>query len=330
MRVAVDAMGGDNAPDQIVQGALEAAMVRRDLEIVLVGIEAQVRSLIGEVIPANVSVVDAPEVILNEEKPLMAIRHKRKSSMVMALQMLKDGTVDAMVSAGNTGALMAGASLIVGRIPGIGKPALAPVLPTQDGKGVVTVDIGATMDPKPENLYQYAIMGNLYSRTVFGINNPRIGLLNVGIEPEKGNDLVKQTYKLLSESKLNFIGNVEARDVMQGQCDVLICDGFVGNVLLKSMEGVALTIFAGIKEAIANGGVKAKVGALLIKDTLRSFKQKMDSSEHGGAPLLGIDGVCVKCHGSADAATVKNAILKQAFLLVDNQAIATIAKIMEG
>jgi glycerol-3-phosphate acyltransferase PlsX len=330
MRIAVDAMGGDNAPVQIIKGALEAASIRGDLEIVLVGIEAQILDTAGSQLPGNVTVVDAPEVIENEEKPLMALRRKRNSSMVVGLQMLKDGTVDAMVSAGNTGALMAGASLIVGRIPGIGKPALAPVIPTENGRGVVTVDIGATMDSKPENLYQYAIMGNLYSQTVFGIKEPRVGLLNIGIEAEKGNDLVKQTYKLLSDSDLHFVGNIEARDVMLGQCDVLICDGFVGNVLLKSMEGVALSIFAGIKDAIMTGGVKAKVGALLLKSTLKIFKQKLDSSEHGGAPLLGINGVCVKCHGSADAATVKNAILKQAYLLVDNQAIATIAKIMEG
>lgn len=327
MRIAVDAMGGDNAPDAIVKGALAAAGSGRDIELYLVGQGRKIREI--SEMPGNVRIVEASEVIENEDKPLMAIRRKKDSSMVVALQLLKDDKVDAVVSAGNTGALMAGASLLVGRIPGISKPALAPVLPTEDGKGVITVDIGATMDPKPENLYQYAIMGNLYAKTVFGLEKPRIGLLNVGIEAEKGNDLAKQAYSLLEKADMNFVGNVEARDVMGGLCDVLICDGFVGNVLLKSMEGVAQSLFSEIKKAIKSGGVRAKLGALLLKDTLKGLKGKMDYSEHGGSPLLGINGVCVKCHGSADANTVKNAILKQGFLLAQSGAIAAIAKIME-
>lgn len=327
MRIAVDAMGGDNAPAAIVAGALAAQEAGKDLEIVLVGREDEIRAV--AVVPEDIEIVHAPEVIENEDKPLLALRRKRNSSMVIALNMVKEGKVDAVVSAGNTGAFMAGASLLVGRIPGVSKPALAPVLPTLDGRGVIAVDLGATMDPRPENLYQYAIMGNLYSQAVFGLPAPRIGLLNVGVEPEKGNELAKQTYKLLKDSSLNFVGNVEARDVMQGECDVLICDGFVGNVLLKSMEGVAYALFAQMKKAIMTGGVKAKIGALLLKSTLGGLKKQMDYSEHGGSPLLGINGVCVKCHGSADANTVKNAILKQAYLLVKNQTIASIAKSME-
>jgi len=327
MKIAIDAMGGDHAPGQIVAGAIAAAQSNRELEIILVGQGTKISA--AAQIPQGIEIVEASEVIENEDKPLMALRRKRDSSMVVALQMVKEGKADAVVSAGNTGAFMAGASLLVGRIPGVNKPALAPVLPTEDGKGVVAVDIGATMDPRPENLYQYAIMGNLYSQTVFGLPRPRIGLLNVGIEPEKGNDLAKQTYILLRESNLNFVGNVEARDVMRGSCDVLICDGFVGNVLLKSMEGVAQSLFSEMKKTINAGGVTAKLGAMLLKNTLRGLKQKMDYSEHGGSPLLGINGVCVKCHGSADANTVKNAILKQAYLLVKSQAIATIAKTME-
>lgn len=327
MKIAIDAMGGDHAPGQIVAGAIAAAQSIRELEIILVGQGTKISA--AAQIPQGIEIMEASEVIENEDKPLMALRRKRDSSMVVALQMVKEGKADAVVSAGNTGAFMAGASLLVGRIPGVNKPALAPVLPTEDGKGVVAVDIGATMDPRPENLYQYAIMGNLYSQTVFGLPRPRIGLLNVGIEPEKGNDLAKQTYILLRESNLNFVGNVEARDVMRGSCDVLICDGFVGNVLLKSMEGVAQSLFSEMKKTINAGGVTAKLGAMLLKNTLRGLKQKMDYSEHGGSPLLGINGVCVKCHGSADANTVKNAILKQAYLLVKSQAIATIAKTME-
>jgi glycerol-3-phosphate acyltransferase PlsX len=328
MRIAVDAMGGDNAPREIVKGALAAAQSDKNLEIILVGREDRVGQGVST-LPDNVSVVHAAEVIENEDKPLMAIRRKRNASMVVALQMLKEGQVDAVVSAGNTGALMAGASLLVGRIPGVNKPALAPVFPTEDGRGVVAVDIGAAMDPRPENLYQYAIMGNLYYKAVFGTERPRVGLLNIGVEPEKGNELVKETYKKLAASELNFIGNVEARDVLQGQCDVLICDGFVGNVLLKSMEGVVQSVFSGIKAGIRRGGMRAKIGALLLKPTLKAYKDQLDYSEHGGAPLLGINGVCVKCHGSADANTVKNSILKQAYLLVESQAIATLVKIME-
>ncbi|MDD4657758.1 MAG: phosphate acyltransferase PlsX [Eubacteriales bacterium] len=328
MKIAVDAMGGDNAPVAIVKGALAAAEAGRDIEIILVGDGHRIKNI--ALLPENVSIVEAAETIENEDKPLMAIRRKRNSSMVIALQMVKDGAADAVVSAGNTGAFMAGASLIVGRIPGLTKPALAPVLPTQDGKGTVAVDIGATMDPKPENLYSYALMGNLYAQTVFGIPKPRIGLLNIGIEPEKGNELAKQTYKLLGQSELNFIGNVEAREVMQGRCDVLICDGFVGNVLLKSMEGVAQSLFSEMKQAVLKGGVKGKLGALLLKDTLKALKDKLDYSEYGGSPLLGINGVCIKCHGSADATNVKNAILKQAYLLTKNHTIASITKIMEG
>lgn len=327
MRIAVDAMGGDNAPEAIVKGAVAAAQEGRDIEIILVGNSQRIRDICP--MPANVEIVEAPEVIENEDKPLMAIRRKRNSSMVVALSMVKDGSSQAVVSAGNTGAFMAGASLIVGRIPGVSKPALAPVLPAQDGKGTVAVDIGSTMDPKPENLYQYALMGNLYAKTVFALEEPRIGLLNVGVEPEKGNELAKQTYSLLAQSKLNFIGNVEAREVLEGRCDVLICDGFVGNVLLKSIEGVARTLFSEMKQAVIKGGVKGKLGALLLKDTLKSLKDKMDYSQYGGSPLLGINGVCIKCHGSADATNVKNAILNQAYLLTKNNTIASITKIME-
>jgi len=328
MKIAVDAMGGDNAPLAIVKGALAAAEAVKDIRIILVGAKNRIIEAVAT-LPENVSIVEAEEVIENDDKPLMAIRRKRNSSMVVALQMVKDGSADAVVSAGNTGAFMAGASLIVGRIPGISKPALAPALPTRDGKGVITVDIGATMDPKPENLYQYALMGNLYAKTVFARSKPRIGLLNVGVEAEKGNELTKQTYQLLAQSKLNFIGNVEAREVMDGRCDVLICDGFVGNVLLKSMEGLAQSLFAEMKQAVVNGGVKGKIGALLLRSTLKSLKDQLDYSEYGGSPLLGINGICIKCHGSADATTVKNTILKQACLLVKNQTIASIAKIME-
>ncbi len=329
MKIAVDAMGGDNAPRAIVQGALEAA-AEVDGKIVLVGRRQELESLVEEY-AAEVEIVDAPEVISGEDKPLMAIRRKRQSSLAVALTMLASGDVQAVVTAGNTGAFMAGASLLVGRIAGITKPALAPVLPTMDGRGVIALDLGSTMDPKPENMLQFAVMGSLYASTLFGLDQPRVGLLNVGTEPEKGNDLALKSYQALSGSSLiNFTGNVEARDIMEGACDVLVCDGFTGNVLLKSMEGTALAIFAGIKEAVMTGGLRAKLGALLLKPALKQFRNKMDHAEHGGAPLLGINGVCIKCHGSADAQAIKNGILKQAWPLAQDEVINKISTKIGG
>lgn len=328
MRIAVDAMGGDNAPEAIVHGAIAAAGANRELEILLVGKSASIKEI--ATLPENVHLVEATETIENHEQPLMALRRKRDSSLVIALQMVKKGEAEALVSAGSTGAFMAGASLIVGRIPGLTKPALAPVLPTQDGRGTVALDIGATMDPKPENLLQYALMGNTYAQTMLGLPRPRVGLLNVGAEPQKGNELAKETYALLENSGLYFIGNVEAREVMQGRCDVLICDGFVGNVLLKAMEGVAQSLLEEIKRGIMKGGIMSKLGALLVKGVFQSVRSKLDYAEYGGSPLLGINGICIKCHGSSDAATVKNAILKQAYLLAKNHTIATITELIGG
>ena len=306
MRIAVDAMGGDNAPREIVKGALAAAQSDKNLEIILVGREDRVGQGVST-LPDNVSVVHAAEVIENEDKPLMAIRRKRNASMVVALQMLKEGQVDAVVSAGNTGALMAGASLLVGRIPGVNKPALAPVFPTEDGRGVVAVDIGAAMDPRPENLYQYAIMGNLYYKAVFGTERPRVGLLNIGVEPEKGNELVKETYKKLAASELNFIGNVEARDVLQGQCDVLICDGFVGNILLKGCEGLAKSVMYWMKGVMTKNPVRM-TGAMLARNAFKDLKSFADAEDIGGAPLLGINGIVIIAHGSSSPRAVRNGI----------------------
>ena len=328
MKIAIDAMGGDNAPASIVQGAIAAAGAKQDMQIVLVGRKESIRPF-GP-FPENVSLAEASGVIENDDKPLMAIRQKRDSSLVVALNMLKEGAVDGMVSAGNTGAYMAGASLIVGRIPGVAKPALATILPTRTGSGIVAVDIGATMDPKPENLLQYALMGSIYAQILFSLANPRVGLLNIGVEPQKGNELAKQTYTLLEQTQLNFIGNIEAREVLEGRCDVLVCDGFVGNVLIKAMEGLAQSLFSEIKTSVQKGGIKGKVGGLLLKKSLLSIKNKLDYSQHGGSPLVGINGVCIKCHGSADAITVKNAILKQAVLLVGNNTVSLIKKVMEG
>lgn len=331
MKIAVDAMGGDHAPAAIVQGCLAALAERKDFTLVLLGREPEIIACMGKAERENIEIVHTSEVISNEEKPLMAIRRKRASSLARALIMLRDEEVDAVVTAGNTGAFMAGASLLTGRIAGISKPALAPIFPTNDGRGVIALDIGSTMDPKPENLVQFAIMGELYAKTVFGRKKPRIGLLNIGVEAEKGNELTRKTYQLLQQCPdINFCGNVEARDVMAGLCEVLICDGFTGNVLLKAMEGTAQAIFAGIKEAVLGGSVAAKLGALLLKPALNQFRAKMDYAEHGGAPLLGINGVCIKCHGSANATTVKNSILKQAAPLARDKVIHTISEKIGG
>lgn len=328
IRIAVDAMGGDNAPQAIVEGVIQAAKLKNDMEIFLVGDQSRIN--VSD-LPQNVTIINATEVIENQEKPLMALRRKKDSSLVRALELLREQQVAAVVSAGNTGALMAGASLIAGRIPGVTKPALAPILPTLDGRGVVALDIGAAMDPKPENLLQFAQMGSLYASVLFGIDRPRVGLLNIGVEAEKGNELVKETHALLTKAQdLNFVGNVEARDVMKGLCEVLVCDGFTGNVLLKAMEGTAQAVFSGIKEAVMAGGVKAKVGALLMKPALKSFKARMDYSEHGGAPLLGLKGICIKCHGSANAVTVKNTIIKQAYGLAASNVLEKITNLTGG
>jgi len=307
MRIAIDAMGGDHAPAITVRGALIAAKQWPDLELLLVGRPEAIEAHLAGARPRNLRIVPAEEVIAGDEEPVRAVRRKRQSSMVIAGRLVREGEADAMISAGNTGALMATGLLVIGRVEGVDRPALAPLLPTWDGRGVLALDLGANMDAEPEHLVQYAVMGTLYRRHVHGIDRPRVGLLNVGTEPTKGNELTKRAFSLLERSPVAFIGNVESRDVLEGQCDVLVCDGFVGNIMLKSMEGTALAILAEMKRQFSATWT-TKLAALAMKHRMQEFRRKIDYRETGGAPLLGVRGVCIKAHGASDADAFKNAI----------------------
>jgi len=322
MKIVVDAMGGDNAPDEIIKGAVEAAD-KVEAEIILVGDKNIIKNKLAEYgNKENIMIEHASEIILNEDKPTKAIKEKKDSSMVIGLNMVKNKEADVFISAGNTGAILTGALLNVGRIKGIGRPALAPVLPTEKDKVFLLLDAGANTNCKPDYLLQFAQMGSVYMEKTMGVKNPKIGLVNVGTEEGKGSDLTKATYELLSKSELNFIGNVEGRDLLSGNIDVAVCDGFTGNVILKTLEGFGLTIFK-ILGAEIQKSLKNKIGALLIKSSLRNIKHKMDYGEYGGALLLGIDGGIIKCHGSSKAKTITNAII-QAYNFTKNGTIETI------
>jgi len=309
MRIAIDAMGGDHAPDAVIAGTLAAASQFPDTELILVGDAKRIEDWFagkGEAIPANVSIRHASEVIEADDEPVKAVRRKKDASMVVAGRMVKEREADAFLSAGNTGALMTVGLLVVGRIEGIHRPALAPLIPSLQGNGTLALDMGANMDATPEHLAQYAIMGTIYRSKVHGLERPRVGLLNVGTEPMKGNELTKQAFTLMEQLPINFVGNIEARDILDGVCDVVVCDGFAGNIMLKSLEGTQKAIFTLLKQQLTSSAL-AKIAGLILKPKLRVFKQ-YDYREHGGAPLLGIDGVVVKGHGSSDAAAIKNAI----------------------
>ena len=309
MRIAVDAMGGDFAPKEIVLGAVEAAK-KYDCEIVLIGDEEQIRADLHGEDPAalRISIMHASEVIGMNEHPAEAVRSKKDSSVVVATRLVKDGSCDAVFSAGSTGAAVAAAQLILHRIRGVGRPSIATPMPTPDGVTLM-LDSGANVDSKPEHLVQSGVMGSLYAQYVFGIEHPRVGLLNIGEEETKGNEQVKETYQLLKvEPNIHFCGNAEGRDVPKGNFDVVICDGFVGNVVLKFAEGLAKTILGLIQEEIRGAGLMAKMGALLLMPTLRRLGKRLDVREYGGAPLLGVNGCCVIGHGSSDAKSVASAI----------------------
>ena len=309
MRIAVDAMGGDFAPKEIVQGAVDAAK-KYDCEIVLIGDEEQIRAELHGADPTalRISIVHASEVIGMNEHPAEAVRSKKDSSIVVATRLVKEGQCDAVFSAGSTGAAVAAAQLILQRIRGVGRPSIATPMPTPDGVTLM-LDSGANVDSKPEHLVQSAVMGSLYAQYVFGIERPRVGLLNIGEEETKGNEQAKETHSLLkAEPNIHFCGNAEGRDVPKGNFDVVICDGFVGNVVLKFAEGLAKTILGLIQEEIRGAGLMAKLGALLLMPTLRRLGKRLDVREYGGAPLLGVNGCCVIGHGSSDAKSVASAI----------------------
>jgi phosphate acyltransferase len=306
MRVALDAMGGDHAPREIVAGAAEAV---RDLgiDVVLVGPEERLREETRAAAPVReFRIVDAPDVIGMAEAPAMALRRKRRSSIAVALDLVRRGEADAMVSAGNTGAVMAAALLTLRPIEGIDRPAIAAVLPTQRGRALM-LDAGANVDCRPKHLLQFAVMGSVYAQRVMGVPSPRVGLLSNGEEDTKGNELVIRAAELLRRSELRFIGNVEGRGVFAGDADVVVCDGFVGNAVLKFGEGLALGIFSLLREELSRG-LLVRLGVALARPRLRALARRLDHTEYGGAPLLGVDGICIVSHGSSKARAVRNAI----------------------
>ncbi|MHC1683230.1 MAG: phosphate acyltransferase PlsX [Clostridiaceae bacterium] len=327
MRVAIDGMGGDLAPNAAVKGCIEA-LKTLDVDIYITGPENQIREELSHYNYDNskITIIDAAEVISPNEHPALAIKKKKDSSLVKALFLLKEGTVDAVISAGSTGAFIAGATLYVGRIKGVKRPALAPIMPGKNGSFMV-IDAGGNVDCKPEYLLQFAIMGKVYYENVMKINNPSIGLVNIGVEEEKGNELTKATYQLLKDEPFNFVGNIEPREVSNGDVNVLVCDGFVGNTILKMYEGVADNILSILKKEIMASTV-SKIGGVLLKPVFKKFKKDFDYTEYGGSPFLGTKGICIKAHGSSDAKAFKNAIL-QCEKVYSNKVIEKITEGME-
>ncbi|HFL3863342.1 TPA: phosphate acyltransferase PlsX [Clostridioides difficile] len=308
MKIVIDGMGGDNAPKSNVEGAVNA-IKEYQVDLIITGDKYLLEKEFSnyEFDRNKLEIVHTTEIIENEDKPVKAIRSKKDSSMVVALNLVKEGKADAIISAGNTGALLAGGLFVVGRIKGIDRPCLCSAIPNVKRGMTLIADCGANADCKPKNLVEFAAMSNIYSRKVLGLENPKVALANVGLEEGKGNDLVKRSYEEIKKLDLNFIGNVEAREVINAYTDIIICDGFTGNILLKSAEGVALSVMSLIKETFM-ASTKSKIGALLIKDDLRKLKSFIDYSEYGGAPLLGLNGGVIKAHGSSDAKAIKNAI----------------------
>ncbi|NKE05309.1 phosphate acyltransferase PlsX [Mesobacillus selenatarsenatis] len=325
MRLAVDAMGGDNAPREIVLGAMKAIEKYDDIHIVLVGDEKKIREHLTK--EERIEILHTEEVILGTDEPVRAVRRKKTASMVLAAQQVADGKADACISAGNTGALMAAGLFVVGRIEGIERPALAPTLPTISGEGFLLLDVGANADAKPEHLVQYAIMGSIYSEKARGIANPRVGLLNIGTEEKKGNELVRNTFELLKDADINFIGNVESRDLLEGAADVVVADGFTGNMVLKTIEGTAMSVFKMLKSALTSS-FKSKMAAAVLKPDLTVLKNKMDYTEYGGAGLFGLKAPVIKAHGSSDANAVFNSI-RQAREMVEKDVSGTIKSAIE-
>jgi len=311
VKVAVDAMGGDNAPVEIVKGAVEAVNENKDIKVFLTGKEDVVRAELAkyQFSAEQIEVVNTTEVIETAEPPVMAIRKKKDSSLVKAMYMVREGECDALVSAGSTGAVLVGGQVIVGRIKGVERPPLAPLIPTEKGVSLL-IDCGANVDARPSHLVQFAKMGSIYMQNVMGIENPKVGIVNIGAEEEKGNALVKETFPLLKECPdINFVGSVEARDIPAGNVDVIVCEAFVGNVVLKTYEGVGATMLKKVKEGMMST-FRSKIGALLVKPALKKTMKVFNTDEYGGAPLLGLNGLVVKTHGSSKAVEVKNSILQ--------------------
>lgn len=311
VKVAVDAMGGDNAPAEIVKGVIEAVQESDKVKVFLVGKENVIKEELKkyQYDEKQIEVVHAEEVIETAEPPVMAIRKKKDSSIVKALYLVKDGTCDAFVSAGSTGATLVGGQVIVGRIKGVERPPLAPLIPTAKGVSLL-IDCGANVDARPSHLVQFAKMGSVYMESVMGIKNPRVAIVNIGAEEEKGNALVKETFPLLKSCPdINFTGSIEARNIPEGDADVIVCEAFVGNVILKMFEGVGGVLIKKVKEGMMTS-FRSKMGALLVKPALKNTLKAFDLETYGGAPLLGLNGLVVKTHGSSKAIEIKNSVLQ--------------------
>lgn len=309
--VALDAMGGDNAPGQIVKGAVDAVNIDNEIFVYLVGRQELINEELSKYTynKEQIEVVDARDVIETGEAPVMAVRRKKDSSLVKALTMVKDKKADAFVSAGSSGAILVGGQVIVGRLKGVERPPMAPLIPTAKGVSLI-VDSGANVDSRATFLVQWAKMGSIYMENVLGIKNPKVAIVNVGVEEEKGNQLVKKAYPMLKECKdINFVGSIEARDIPNGNADVIVCDAFVGNVILKLYEGLGKTLIGKVKGAMMSS-LKTKIGALLIKGALKDTMKSFDATEYGGAPLIGLNGLVVKTHGNAKAKEIKNSLIQ--------------------
>ncbi|MCQ2549452.1 MAG: phosphate acyltransferase PlsX [Lachnospiraceae bacterium] len=312
VHVALDAMGGDNAPGEIIKGAMDAVLAEPRVKVSLVGQEAVIKKELEKYTAYDkdrVSIVNATEIIEMAEPPVMAIRRKKDSSIVKALNLVKSGEADAFVSAGSTGAVLVGGQVIVGRIKGVERPPLAPMIPTEKGVSLL-IDCGANVDARPSHLVQFAKMGSVYMENVMGIPNPKVAIVNIGAEEEKGNALVKETFPILKNTpEINFIGSIEARDIPKGLADVIVCEAFVGNVILKLYEGVGATLISKVKAGMMTS-LRSKIGALLVKPALKKTLKSFDVEEYGGAPLLGLKGLVVKTHGSSKAIEIRNTVLQ--------------------
>ena len=329
MKIFVDAMGGDFAPQAPVEGAIEALRRYPNIEVVLAGVIPEIEKYLVSCddVRSRIELLDAPEVITNDESPVMGVRRKTNSATVKGMLALRDKEVDGFVSAGSTGAVLAGGMFRLGRIPGIERPALAPLMP--NGKGhFLLIDCGANVDCKPEYLIQFGMMGTAYMQGVMGMKNPRVGLINIGAEAEKGNALVKATYPLMEQAPYNFVGNVEARDVMADVADVMVADGFSGNLILKNTEGVAMALLKIIKQEMM-ADTRSKIAGVIGKPAFRRVKKLMDYTEVGGAPLLGVQGAVVKAHGSSNAHAFSCAI-GQLIQMIDGKVVSIIEKGVES
>lgn len=307
--IALDAMGGDYAPEQTVKGAVEAVNSSDEIRVILVGKQDMIAKELEkyEYAKEDIEVVHASEIIDMGDVPTVAIKDKKDSSLVVAMRLVREGKADALVSAGSTGAVLVGGQLVVGRLKGIKRPPLAPFIPTTKGFSLL-IDCGANVDARPEHLVQFAQMGSIYYENVMGKKNPTVALLNIGTEEEKGNQLVKDTKPLMKECKnINYIGSVEARELVSGAADVIVCEAFVGNVVLKFFEGLALTLFGSLKEGLMSS-TRTKLGALLVKPALKGLKKQFDTSSQGGAPLLGLKGLVVKAHGNSSSKEIEIAL----------------------